>query len=267
MIDEPLLSLRDVSVSFSRPVGITRTRSLPGISGLDLDVESGEILSVIGASGSGKTLLAQAVLGLLPRNAALSGQIFYRGRLLDEARLKTLRGRRIAYIPQSVGNLDPLMTVGRQVRIGLDPASARAQQRTLFERYGLARDVDGRYPFQLSGGMLRRVLFATSVRDGVELVVADEPTPGLHPHAVDEILRQLTDVARAGASVVLVTHDIMAALKVSQRIAVMQHGRLVTIERASAFAGDGASLTHPFARRMWLALPQNRFGAPEEKRR
>lgn len=266
MIGDPLLSLRNVFVSFARPVGISGVRALPGVSGLDLDLAPGEILSVIGASGSGKTLLAQAILGLLPRNTVLEGEIRYRGELLSQARLERLRGRQLSYIPQSVRNLDPLMTVGSQVRIGLDPATAHEQQQALFVRYGLDADVAHRYPFQLSGGMLRRVLFATSIREGVDLVVADEPTPGLHEEAVSEILGHLQELSAVGASVLLITHDIAAALRVSQRIAVMQDGRLVTTEQAEAFTGDGGRLRHPFARQLWRALPQNMFAAPEGNR-
>lgn len=238
-------------------------RVLPGVSSLDLDLAAGEILSVIGASGSGKTLLAQAILGLLPRNATLGGEIRYRGEPLNQAKLEKLRGKQLSYIPQSVRNLDPLMTVGSQVRVGLDPATAQEQQQALFNRYALSSDVARRYPFQLSGGMLRRVLFATSVREGVELVVADEPTPGLHEEAVNEILGHLQELAVAGASVLLITHDIFAALRVSQRIAVMQHGRLITTELATAFTGGGEELLHPLARQLWLALPQNEFAIPE----
>ncbi len=255
----PLLSLEDLSIEFTRNVG--RVRSTTAVRSLSLDLDEGEILGVIGASGSGKTLLAQAILGILPANATVTGQLRYDGEPLDERRLRILRGREISYIPQTVNHLDPLMTVGRQVRIGLDPRTARSRQRELFTRYGLADDVARLYPFQLSGGMLRRVLFATSIRDSVRLVVADEPTPGLHPDAVAEVLRHLRELSEAGASVLLITHDIFAAIAVAQRIAVMHGGELLTVEAASAFAGNGDDLAHPFARELWRALPQNQFSA------
>lgn len=259
-----LLSLEDLSVGFTRYSGAARVRTVTGVTSLSLDIAPGEILAVIGASGSGKTLLAQAVLGILPANATVSGRILFDGKPLDERRLRTLRGREISYIPQSVNNLDPLMTVGRQVRIGLDPRTARDRQRALFARYGLADEVGGRYPFQLSGGMLRRVLFATSVRDTVRLVIADEPTPGLHADAVAEVLRHLRELSESGASVLLITHDIFAALAVARRVAVMHAGELLTVEEASAFTGDGDGLKHPFARALWRALPQNQFSPGSE---
>ncbi|MFC5946570.1 ATP-binding cassette domain-containing protein, partial [Micromonospora harpali] len=110
----PLLSLENLSVGFTRYAGATRARTVTGVTSLSLDIAPGEILAVIGASGSGKTLLAQAILGILPANATVSGRILFDGTLLDERRLRTLRGSEISYIPQSVNNLDPLMTVGRQ---------------------------------------------------------------------------------------------------------------------------------------------------------
>lgn len=255
----PLLAIEDLSIAFTRRTGLTRSRTVTGVSSLSLDLAPGEILAVIGASGSGKTLLAQAILGILPANATTSGSVLYDGAPLDGRRLRRMRGREISYIPQSVNNLDPLMTVGRQVRIGLGSGTARDQQRALFTRYGLADEVGRRYPFQLSGGMLRRVLFATSVRDSVRLVVADEPTPGLHADAVAEILRHLRELSEEGASVLLITHDIFAAIAVAGRIAVMHEGRLLTVEAASGFTADGDGLRHPFARALWHALPQNSF--------
>jgi len=255
----PLLSLEDLCVGFTRYAGLGRERPVPVVAFLSLDLARGEILSVVGASGSGKSLLAQAVLGILPGNATVTGGIRYDGETLDKRRLRMVRGTEISYIPQSVNNLDPLMTVGRQVRIGLDPETAHDRQRALFSRYGLADEVANRYPFQLSGGMLRRVLFATSVRDGVRLVIADEPTPGLHADAAAEILNHLAELAAHGASVLLITHDIRAATSISKRIAVMDAGRLLTVEDAADFSGDGNRLRHPFARALWRALPQNRF--------
>ncbi|MBG0822520.1 ABC transporter ATP-binding protein [Planomonospora sp. ID91781] len=260
-MNTPILTVSDLGVGFIRYAGGLRTRTVPGITGLDLEVREGEILAVLGASGSGKTLLAQAILGILPHNAHVTGEIRYRGERLTAARRRRTLGREISYIPQSVTNLDPLMPVGGQVRIGLDPKTAEQEQRRLFARYGLADEAARLYPFELSGGMLRRVLFATGVRDTVRLVIADEPTPGLHSEAVAEVLRHLRELAADGVAVLLITHDILSAVTVAERVAVMNGGRLVTVESASAFTGEGDGLGHPFARELWRALPQNRFSA------
>jgi peptide/nickel transport system ATP-binding protein len=254
-----LLDITALSVSFTQYAGAFRTRTVHVVEDLNLDIGPGEIVAVIGASGSGKTLLAHAVLGILPANATVTGTIRYRGKELTRSDLRRILGREISFIPQSVTYLDPLMPVGKQVRIGLEPASAGQVQRRLFRRYGLDEQVGKQYPFQLSGGMLRRVLFATSVREGVRLVIADEPTPGLHPEAMEEILLHLREIAEEGAGVMLITHDIISAAKIAHRVAVMRSGRLVTVEEAAAFTDAGDRLKHDYARQLWRALPQNDF--------
>ncbi|MCB8814658.1 ATP-binding cassette domain-containing protein [Desulfosporosinus shakirovi] len=226
---------------------------------LQVDIHEGEIVAVVGASGSGKSLLAHAVLGILPGNAICEGRIIYRGEELTEERKLRLRGREISFIPQSVNYLDPLLRVGKQVQIGLEKSTAQLKQRELFRQYDL-QERDGQlFPYELSGGMLRRVLFATSVREGVRLVIADEPTPGIHPQALAEILKQLKTFAEEGARVMLITHDIMSALEIAHRVAVIKDGCTVEIAEASAFEGRGEGLKTEYTQRLWSALPQNDF--------
>lgn len=254
-----LLQVENLSIGFSQYVKGTQKRVIRPIADMHVEIDEGEIVAVVGASGSGKSLLAHAVLGILPSNAICSGSIIYKGEELTEKRKEQLRGREISFIPQSVNYLDPLMRVGRQVQIGLDKKSAEAKQEKLFERYDLKKS-DGRlFPFELSGGMLRRVLFATSVREGVKLVIADEPTPGIHPQALSEILRQLKQFANEGAGVMLITHDIMSALEIADRVAVIKDGTTVEISEAAAFEGKGERLKTEYTQRLWRALPQNDF--------
>ena len=92
------------------------------------------------------------------------------------------------------------------------------------QQYGLKQEDRDRYPFELSGGMLRRILFATSVKKNVKLVIADEPTPGIHPQALSAILNQLRSFADEGAAVMLITHDIVSALAISDRVTVLRDG-------------------------------------------
>lgn len=256
-----LLQVENLSIGFSQYVKGTQKRMIHPIADMHVNIDEGEIVAVVGASGSGKSLLAHAVLGILPGNAITSGSILYQGEELTQKRKEQLRGQAISFIPQSVNYLDPLMRVGKQVQIGLDQTTAQRQQEDLFARYDLKKS-DGRlFPFELSGGMLRRVLFATSVREGVKLVIADEPTPGIHPEALSEILRQLKQFAKEGAGVMLITHDIMSALEIADRVAVIKDGTTVEISDVSAFEGQGDRLKTDYTRRLWRALPQNDFDA------
>lgn len=257
-----LLSVEGFALTFLQYASGLRRRRLEVISGLDLDVDAGELVAVVGASGSGKSLLAHALLGLLPSNAIETGRITYDGSPLDAARRRALRGREIALIPQSVTYLDPLATVGTQARRSAelagtaDPVDAA---RVAFRRLDLADDVAGRYPHELSGGMARRVLTATATIGTPRLVVADEPTPGLHPAMVTETLQGLRRMAEAGAAVVLITHDLLAALTVADRVAVFYAGSTVEVAPTASFAGDGAALHHPYTRALWHALPAHGF--------
>lgn len=255
----PLLQVEKLAIGFSQYFKGTQKRIIQPISDLHVDIREGEIVAVAGASGSGKSLLAHAVLGILPGNAICEGRMTYRGETLTEERKRALRGREISFIPQSVNYLDPLMPVGKQVQIGLEKGQAQKKQRALFRRYGLQENDGKLFPYELSGGMLRRVLFATSVREGVRLVIADEPTPGIHPQALSEILKELKRFAEDGAGVMLITHDIMSALEIADRVAVIKDGRTVEISEASAFEGNGERLKTDYTRKLWRALPQNDF--------
>ncbi|MFR5453027.1 MAG: ATP-binding cassette domain-containing protein [Roseburia hominis] len=111
-----LLRIEHLTVSFAQyEKRSAKQGELPVIRDLNVTVREGEIVAVVGSSGSGKSLLAHAIMGILPANAAASGSIFYRGSACGEAELKALRGREIALVPQSVNYLDPLMKVGRQI--------------------------------------------------------------------------------------------------------------------------------------------------------
>jgi peptide/nickel transport system ATP-binding protein len=246
----------ELSVSFGMYAGRLRRMSLEVIHGLSLDVQPGEIVAVVGSSGSGKSLLAHAILGILPKNAAVGGSLRYRGEELTPARKRELRGRRIALIPQSVDSLDPLMRVGRQVTGTL---GTREGQKAAFRRYGLEERVARLYPFQLSGGMARRVLISTAVTTEADLIIADEPTPGLSLGLAQETMRHFREFADAGAAVLLITHDIGLALSAADRIAVFYAGATVEIAGAADFRAGGDVLRHPYSRAFIDALPQNGF--------
>lgn len=131
-----LLDVSGLSVSFNQYVKNLKQVELNVIHDLNLTVKKGEIVAVVGSSGSGKSLLAHAILGILPSNAVVSGNILYNGELLNDKRKKQLRGREITFIPQSVNYLDPLMKVGKQVQIGMDKKDASKIRKSCFQDMG-----------------------------------------------------------------------------------------------------------------------------------
>jgi peptide/nickel transport system ATP-binding protein len=264
-----MLSVQNLRVTFTMyDVGLSQ-KQITTITDLNLEINAGEVVAVVGASGSGKSLLAHAVLGILPQNAHVGGTMVFKGEPLTPERQANLRGREIALIPQSVSYLDPLMPVGAQVlraaRLsGLKATKAQQVVDRTFARYKLASSVKKLFPFQISGGMARRVLVATAAVGRADLVIADEPTPGLHPDVVLETLNHLRELALEGRGVILITHDIEAALQVADKVAVFYAGTTVEIAAASDFAQGAKALRHPYTQALWRSLPQNEFiGSPE----
>ena len=255
---KPLLEISDLSVSFLMYDGSLERSSLQVISNLSLTVHPGEILAVAGSSGSGKSLLASAILGILPGNASVEGAMRYGGEPLTPERQKVLRGGEIALVPQSVAYLDPLMKVGRQAD-GHKKPRPTAERRALFRRFGLPEETEGLYPFQLSGGMARRVLVSTALLSNARLVIADEPTPGMSLDQAKEALRMFRDLADEGRSVILIPHDIDLAFDFADRVAVFYAGTTVETAPAADFRRGPEALRHPYSRALWSALPQNGF--------
>lgn len=255
----PLLEIERLAVSFTRYRSRWGKEKVQVLHDVEFSVDAGEVVAVIGASGSGKSLLAHALLGILPENFSASGTIRYRGEPLDAERLKQMRGKEIALVPQSVRFLDPLMRVGAQVRLSVRGDDPYAAQREVFHRYGLAPETENMYPFQLSGGMARRVLVSTATVSGARVIIADEPTPGLQAEDVREALRHFREHADAGCAVLVITHDIESVLTIADRVVVLYAGTTVEIAPAADFTGDGSRLRHPYSRALWQALPQNGF--------
>jgi peptide/nickel transport system ATP-binding protein len=251
-MSEYMLEVNNLSVSFKIYGKGLRRHDLEVINNLNIKVGRGEILAVAGSSGSGKSLLAHAILGVLPNNAATSGEIIYKGEPLTPKRVKSLRGREIAFVPQSVEYLNPLMKAGRQI------SSDKAAVKSALERYKLAERTAHLYPFQLSGGMMRRVLCATAAVSGAELIIADEPTPGMSKELADRAMKHFRDLSNAGAAVILITHDLDLAVSYADRIAVFYAGTTVETASASDFEAE-ERLRHPYTKALWRAIPRNGF--------
>lgn len=256
--EDTLLEIHDLSVSFRMYGGILEQRELQVISDLHLTVRPGEVVAVAGSSGSGKSLLASAILGILPGNAAVRGHLHYRGQELTPQRQAQLRGGEIALVPQSVAFLDPLMRVGRQADGHKRPYPTE-RRRGLFKRFGLPEGTEELYPFQLSGGMARRVLVSTALISDARLIIADEPTPGMSLDQALEALRMFREIADEGRAVILITHDIDLAFSFADRVAVFYAGTTVETAPAADFRAGPDALRHPYSQALWRALPQNGF--------
>ena len=255
---ETILSVEHLMISFSQYERGWRKIQLPVIRDLSINIKGHEIVAVVGSSGSGKSLLAHAVMGLLPANASWKGRIAFKGEELTGNRVGELWGRQMVLVPQSVSYLDPLMKVGDQVRRGHKDGISRARSREVLGRYGLGEDTEELYPFQLSGGMTRRVLISTAVMEKPELVIADEPTPGLHISAAKRVLSHFREIADGGAGVLLITHDLELALQVADRIVVFYAGTNVEEAAVSDFQKE-ERLRHPYTRALYRAMPSHGF--------
>ena len=232
-----LLTIRDLTIAFGRKPPVVR--------GLDLELASGQRLGIIGESGSGKTVTALAIMGLLPESARVTGSITLAGRELvglSDRELSRVRGDAMSMIFQEpMTALDPTMTAGRQVaeafRLHRDRDAGRARAAVL-EMLGAvgfddpARIADS-YPHQLSGGQRQRVVTAMALINRPDLVICDEPTTALDVTVQATVLRVLDEVLDAvGASCLFISHDLAVVSQLCSDVVVMLDGEVV--ERGSA---------------------------------
>ncbi|WP_026813009.1 oligopeptide/dipeptide ABC transporter ATP-binding protein [Arenibacter certesii] len=256
----PLLEVKQLSLSFPQYKKGFEESYIQVIRDFELTIYPGEIVAVVGSSGSGKSLLADSILGILPENAAINGTLLFKGVALTKNRQEQLRGKAISLIPQSVKALDPLMKTGRQVQgIIRDKKDKKRIQEEAFLKLGLAPGTGDKYPHELSGGMARRVLIASAMVSEAQLIIADEPTPGLDELAWEETLSNLKQLSEGNRGIMFITHDIQAALKIADKIAVFYAGETLEIANKEDFSGKGEVLRHPYTKALWLALPENDF--------
>lgn len=292
-----LLSVSGLSVRFRMRAG----RHIAAVTDVSFELAPGECLALVGESGCGKSVLAGALLGLLPGNAELRGSARLRGggdgsgggsadaggdvggdgsgdvELIgaDEHTLAaSVRGRRVGLVPQSpAAHLTPVRTVRSQLEETVReltgarrPASHDAAVAAA-ERAAFPADHLDRYPHELSGGLAQRAATALALVGDAPLLLADEPTTGLDrdlvDHTVDELRRHTGD----GRALLLITHDLAAAERIADRVAVMYAGRIVEVADAEAFFGTPGP-RHPYAHGLLNALPERAFapipGLPPE---
>lgn len=251
-----ILEIKNLNISFYQYQKGLKRRRLDVVRDLDLELKQGEIMAIFGASGSGKSLLAHAILGLLPYNGFYEGEVYYKGKKLDEELLQKVRGREIFFIPQTINSLNPLLKTGKQARMTLKRSDYKRQEE-VYESFGLEKGVNRMYPFELSGGMARRVLVADAMLSSAELIIADEPTPGMDKKATDEIISYFKELKASGKTSLIISHDINMALAVADRIAVFYDGRIIEVSPVEAFKNGGSMLKNPYSRMLIKALPEN----------
>jgi len=262
-----LLDIRDLTVRYATAAG-----PVHAVDGASFAVPRGEVVGLVGESGCGKTTVARAVMGVVPRNAEiLGGPIAFEGRdllRLPERERRTIRWREIAFIPQTaMSALDPVYRVGRQIeevlveRGGRARSAARARAEELFALVGIEARRLADYPHQFSGGMKQRASIAIALALEPKLVLADEPVT-----ALDVIVqRQVLDVlkalqARLNLSVMLVTHDISVVAYACDRVVVMYAGRVVEAGRVDEVLERPR---HPYTMGLTNAFPDLERAAGE----
>jgi oligopeptide/dipeptide ABC transporter ATP-binding protein len=230
----PLLNVQNLHVDFA-----TRLGKIEAVRGIDFTIKHGEILGIVGESGCGKSVTAQAILALLPQNGKVaSGEIFFEGdNLLNktEKELQSIRGKHIGMIFQDpLAALNPTLTIGYQIAEGLrkklsKPAALEAAA-VLLQQVGIG---DGayrlkQYPHELSGGMRQRVVIAIALACQPRLLIADEPTTALDVTIQAQILDILKHIqSQRQFSILLITHDLGVVAKMCDRVLVMYGGKIV----------------------------------------
>ncbi len=270
-----VLSVADLTVSL--PKGMERTHAVRDIS---FDLKQGEILCIIGESGSGKSVTANAIMGLLPSVIKVTqGSIRFQGVDLvtaDDASLRALRGRAVSIIFQDpLSALNPLMTIGSQIMEVMEahdfgtPETRRRKVLELLDEVGLPEPglLQHQYPFRLSGGQRQRVMIAMALALDPDILIADEPTTALDVTTQAQILDLIRKIQRRKhMSVMFITHDFGVVAEIADRVIVMEKGNLVE-------QGDVREVLerprHPYTRRLIAAVPRMREvdkdAAPQER--
>ena len=258
----PALEVRGLSVTFG-----TRRGSVPAVVDVDLDVAPGELVALLGESGSGKSVTARALMGLSPQNATVNAERIRLGDTdllhLSEDAHRRLRGARMSLVFQdALSALNPVLSIGDQIgelfRAHRDVSrrQARAEAVDLLGQVGIPapRRRVGDYPHQFSGGMRQRILIARAIALRPELVIADEPTTALDVTVQAQILELLDSLRRElNMAVLLITHDLGVVSEVADRILVMYAGRIVETGTADDLLGRPG---HPYTQALLRSVPQ-----------
>jgi oligopeptide/dipeptide ABC transporter ATP-binding protein len=265
-VTDELLRVEDLTVALP-----TRSGYAKAVDGMSFAVDTGEVMGIAGESGSGKTITALSLFGLLPHGARVTGSIRLDGTELTSLsgkQLRTVRGRQIAMVSQDPAtSLHPILPIGTQLiehmrhHLGVSKDEARSRAAGLLETVRIPDPEQAlrSYPGQFSGGMRQRIAIAVALAAEPRLLVADEPTTALDVTVQAGILRLLDRLCRErGMAVIVITHDLGVMSATSRRLFVMYAGRLAEAGPTSELL---ARPRHPYTRGLLDALPQE-SGAP-----
>jgi peptide/nickel transport system ATP-binding protein len=235
-VPSPVVSVRDLAIRF-----VTRERTVHAVNGVSFDLAPGEVLGILGESGSGKSVTLRALIGLLPRRyTRIDGRVLVAGRdvaALSDAELADVRGRQVAMVFQEpMTTLDPVFTIGEQIVEAIvrhEHVSARVARARALELLELVQIPSPErrlraYPHEMSGGMRQRAMIAIALSCRPAVLLADEPTTALDVSVQIQILLLLRQLQRElGMAVIFVTHDVGVAVEIADSLAVMYAGRFV----------------------------------------
>ncbi|ATZ24665.1 ABC transporter ATP-binding protein [Streptomyces lavendulae] len=259
----PLLEVRDLHVEFHTRDGVAKA-----VNGVSYSVNAGETLAVLGESGSGKSVTAQAIMGILdmPPGKIPHGEILFQGQdllKLPAEDFRKIRGQKIAMIFQdALSSLNPVHTVGAQlgemfrVHRGMSKKDATAKAVELMDRVKIpaAKARVGDYPHQFSGGMRQRIMIAMAMALEPDLIIADEPTTALDVTVQAQVMDLLAELQREmNMGLILITHDLGVVADVADKIAVMYGGRIVENAPVHEIYKRPA---HPYTRGLLDSIPR-----------
>ncbi len=261
-MSESLLEIKDLSVHYVVDKVVSRA-----VNNIDLTINKGEILGLVGETGAGKTSTALAILGLLPKYITkASGEIFFEGEdllKLSEKEQRAIRGKKISMVFQDpMTSLNPVFKVGEQIGDVFkyhdkDLSSAEISDRVdaLLNQVGIPASRKNEYPHQFSGGMKQRVMIAIAIASQPELLIADEPTTALDVTIQAQVMKMLRDLQRElNSAVLLITHDLGIVANFCDKVAIMYGGEIVesgTLEDVF----DKSREHHPYTNGLFGSLP------------
>lgn len=259
-MSEKILEIKDLTIRYK-----TRDRIVQAVNGINLSLDKGETLGLVGETGAGKTTTALGIMELIPKppGEILSGEILFKGsNILEMSKmdLRKIRGNSISMIFQDpMTALNPILTIGDQIsevirlhdKISMTDAVLKAKE--MLETVGIPGDRYGEYPHQFSGGMKQRVVIAIALACSPDLLIADEPTTALDVTIQAQVMELMAKLKKDfGTSMILITHDLGIVAEICDKVAIMYAGEIVESGTAEDIYLRGQ---HPYTKGLFGSIP------------